>query len=485
MNKNGLKIKVLNGETACGETEFFFDHTHSYIVVGRDQQHCQIAFNASAKDQGIGHEHIAFKRSLGHYQLDLHADHYVEVNGEVPFEEQELRGKNRLKLGIDIHIEVEVIDTRDKVPLVGEPHVQPGKLSRDNKKRLSRIALLSGVIAVLLIAVSASVFRLGDTVETTITTAVNDISKELDRLEQESAQLTQTVIDRVSRSVYLVLVVNDQGGEKPQGTAWVTENEQMATNAHVAAAFNELKRGEHLVVRASYPPYTTHKVTSVLLHPGFDEYLRLWSNYIPTQKSEEGLEVMSTTTPADVALMMVENGDQLSPSIPLATPEELRNLQAGMRVGYVGFPMERLLPGSFKSPAPGAQQDEIIRVTDFFMVKREDNRNRLIQHGLPLTGGASGSPIINAQGKVIALVSAMNAEFNERGVRFANPADVNFGQRVDFLYDLLDRQHERATRALMKQWQQSMELFIPAREGSRDAIVDAGKQIFEIGRAHV
>src|SRR5262249_42951687 len=60
-----------------------------------------------------------------------------------------------------------------------------------------------------------------------------------------------------------------------------------------------------------------------------------------------------------------------------------------------------------------------------------------IEDSLPSAGGASGSPIFDSHGEVIALLSGGNNISSKEG-RIPNAAMVNFAQRVDLLRDLID-----------------------------------------------
>ena len=50
----------------------------------------------------------------------------------------------------------------------------------------------------------------------------------------------------------------------------------------------------------------------------------------------------------------------------------------------------------------------ISALTDVFMCKAEPEDRLLIQHSVPVTGGVSGSPLIDASGKVIGIVNGGN-----------------------------------------------------------------------------
>lgn len=479
----GLKITIIKGSTTDNCTEYFFDHQHRYIVLGCDPAICHVSFSEKYKQLGIGNEHLAFKRSLGRYQIDLNTDHFVTIDGAIPFEDQELNGTATISLGEEIIIAIEVIDQRQQPHLSGKKILQPGAQVRKNTHYLRFALLVCVSLVVAIVFFNSNLLGLRSNLEVSeeniqrVVTNLKSLSHEVDRVERLSDVITQETINRVSNSVYLVLVRNSDGAEVPAGTAWVIDDKRLATNAHVAMIYESLKAEEELIVRASIRPYRTHVVSRIELHPGYKRFPELWQEYLPCQKVRDKLVPMKTASPADVALLTLKNTEWLNPPLSLATPEELGLIEAGMKVAYIGYPSESLLPGNNKKPVPVAQQDEVIRVTDFFQTRIQNGPNRLIQHGLPITGGASGSPMINAAGKVVGLISSMNVSRGLAG-RMPNAADVNFSQRVDFLYDLFDRQPNETLSRLEKQWRQSMSQYLPGVATSNRAVEDNIIKIF-------
>jgi hypothetical protein len=75
-------------------------------------------------------------------------------------------------------------------------------------------------------------------------------------------------------------------------------------------------------------------------------------------------------------------------------------------------------------------------VRNFFLTE-EGGPAQLIEHSLPSAGGASGSPIFDSRGQVVALLSGGNNIASKDG-RIPNAALVNFAQRADLLRDLID-----------------------------------------------
>jgi hypothetical protein len=135
--------------------------------------------------------------------------------------------------------------------------------------------------------------------------------------------------------------------------------------------------------------------------------------------------------------------------------ENLYNLKSGMPVGFLGFPSERLSGlgdnenYNIDAPIATMQTGIITAVTDFYFKDAGVSGNYCIRHNLPLTGGASGSPIFNTKGQVVALLNGSNMlrvpNFDKKGnpifdadgkikrIRYPNAAMVGFGVRVDLL----------------------------------------------------
>ncbi|EGB15569.1 hypothetical protein DND132_2365 [Pseudodesulfovibrio mercurii] len=481
----GLKISILQGTTSDRKTEYYFDHRHQMVVVGCDAESCDISFPERYRDTGMGNEHIAFRRSLGRYQVDLNMDNHVLIDGETPFEDQEIAGTATVQLGEDVIIEVEVIDERRQPKNNTGRNLQAGEQVQRTNRHLRTLLVFLVLLGAAMLYIGEHQFWL----ESDIHVSDDNVQRVAARLDAISATLTQVkgqadgipreVIEGISRSVYLILVRNSGGGEQPAGTAWVIEGNRLVTNAHVAGQLERLKPQEEMIARSPVAPYRSYVIKDAFIHPGYAAFGDLWSGYWPCQKVGDKLSLFKTTTPADVAILYPENPEDLGRPLPLATMEELSAIGPGMPVAFVGYPMEALLPGNNKKPAPVAQQDEIIRVTDFFQTRRDDFPNRLIHHGLPVTGGASGSPMFTAEGKVIGIISSMNVSPGT-WARTPNAADVNFGQRIDFLFDLLGPDPDGRVAALKQQWKESLREYLPGYTTSNQEVLDAAKDIFGV-----
>lgn len=484
---SGIKITLLNSTSIHNQQEYFFDSRVDYVVIGCDAERCHIPLPQDLHHRGIGAEHLALRRSLGRYQLDLNTDHYVEVNSRRPVEDMEITGINTFLLGSNVRLRVEVVDARPLVKPPSKKMLQAGAISQRNKRAIVITSLLIVMLGAglvwqqLRLQLVDGKLQVSDQGIKAVALTLEGHADKFAVLELKKEEMSPALIADVSRSVYQVIVRSRNGGETPAGTAWVTDGGRLATNAHVVEGFAKLKSGEQLLVRSPESPYTSHVVTQVILHPGFNQYQQLWREYLPVQKGSRTLEVMRGPTPADVALIEVDNAEALAPPLNLASRAELESLSPGQRIAFAGYPSERLLPSALKNPVPIVHQNEILRMTDFFMVRQESD-NHLIHHGLPITGGASGSPIFNASGKVIGLVSSGNFIFDDKG-RTVNAANINFGQRLDFLHDLLEQPVEQLQNRYLAAWQAGLRQFDSGPQASLDELYQRMVQIFGVGKS--
>ncbi len=125
-----------------------------------------------------------------------------------------------------------------------------------------------------------------------------------------------------------------------------------------------------------------------------------------------------------------------------------QELGAGTPVAYIGFPMERLEGGNVNiaNPLATMQTGIVTSISDYYLEDRGPAENKLIRHNLPATGGASGSPVFLADGRVVATLNAGNINAVEYTTssgtsqfRIPSAAQINFAQRIDILDDIIGR----------------------------------------------
>ena len=256
------------------------------------------------------------------------------------------------------------------------------------------------------------------------------------------------------QSVYLVVLRNNAGRERSYGTAWVIGPGLLATNAHVVAGIEtQKKQGIKAFVRANYQPYETYEVVETVKHPHYERYTNLVNQYAPVAP---GGRLVQSTTGYDVGLIRVAASAKLAPPLKLASTDTLHRLAAGDEVGYVGYPSESMVAGGVNVAAPTPQTHiaTITAVTDFFLAEGQPGERHLIQHSLPGAGGASGSPVFNRRGEVIALFNAGNL------VRIGDTRIptilVNFAQRADLAAEILDVKVETIALARDELWRKRL-----------------------------
>ncbi len=245
----------------------------------------------------------------------------------------------------------------------------------------------------------------------------------------EDAQLAQAARQLEPCVGLVVLIVSTPDGERsyPFATAWAVGEHTFATNGHVAEPVKALlaKGGKAFIV-ISQNPGLRYTITGAQPHPQYGIKIL----------NPEGKE---PAVPAyDVGILNVS--EYVPVRAPLASADELAQLDSGQRIAYLGFPMENLAGDGvdFRNPVATMQSGIVTSVTDYWMAKADSDRRLLIQHNLGAAGGASGSPVFNTKGEVVGILSAGNI-IGQIDVNTGQPTRapsgvmINFAQRVDLL----------------------------------------------------
>ena len=285
-----------------------------------------------------------------------------------------------------------------------------------------------------------------------------------------SSMLAQAAEKNKKAVGLVVLTVVHQNGNKvpvPIGTAWAFEKDKFATNAHVAKGLiktiTEIKQFFAKDLLEKYAKENGCKSLDELLKKigkekaealakecmenvekmirGFEVSIQVNGTHrlgypVTYVQIHRDFGLANTKFDPDVAVFTIQGDHDCF--FPLAGTETLHSLKSGEPVAFLGFPTENLSKGNVNidNPVASMQSGIIVAVSDFEMKDAGKEGNHLIRHNLPSTGGASGSPIFNKNGEVVALLFAGNVigqVRNGQEERAPSAAQINFGVRVDLL----------------------------------------------------
>lgn len=234
-------------------------------------------------------------------------------------------------------------------------------------------------------------------------------------------------------AVGVVIIAGQQNGQpfsSPIATAWAVGDRMFVSNGHVAQPVGEaLIKGYAAFIVLNKNPDKKFRIIEAVVHP----------RYSDTLLNAEGKQ---PAVPAyDVGLLKVDASVPIK--LAIASDAELRKLDSGYRVAYLGFPMENLSGGGVdpQNPVANMQSGIITSTTDYWLSQAPFEKTLLLSHNLAAAGGASGSPIFNARGEVVGVLSAGNIAI-QLDVQTGKPARtpsavlINFAQRIDCLRDI-------------------------------------------------
>jgi V8-like Glu-specific endopeptidase len=265
-------------------------------------------------------------------------------------------------------------------------------------------------------------------------------SEEQKKLPQsaDSDTLLANVAETYKHAVGIVVVGGIPGvvGGIPIATAWAVGPNKFATNGHVVQGVIDvllwLKKNKNLSARVfiaiNQKKDLIYNVNKMQVHNRYGKREVNYGGAVSLGKYDTGFLYTDEETPT---------------YFQLANIQTLKNLRAGNKIGYLGFPMEALIEKNvnLSNPIATMQTGIITSVSNYFMENKAPKY--FVRHNLPTVGGSSGSPMFAPNGEVIAILWGGNharAFCNKQpkvGIavcRTPNAAMINYAERADLLY---------------------------------------------------
>jgi hypothetical protein len=472
-----LTIRYLNGPQAG--TEVKIDSGKERVVVGR-QLDCDVQF--PPEETTVARHHFALVRKpSGAWTVELFGTPYVAIDGQPADNGQVVRDGAKMELGRIGGPSLGVGISEDArgdnyLKTAGQAEAASPRQLATQASGMAKVARAVAAVAVV-VALGGGAFAAYNYISTNQTTArLESAQKEFsDALQKEAnLRISADVRAHVARAVYHVELQDAEQRTRAGGTAWVVGPNMLATNAHVGILREGLRPRERMIVRAPGSNGQIYEVVEHKLHPGYTPFHAfLQSDIRFMDKYRGGLAKLGVDSQGyDVALLRVTGTLPAADRLEIATWEELNALASGTAVATAGYPSENLINswGQEVAAAPEMHVGVVTAVTDMFNLPSPFPVRQLIHHDLPSTGGASGSPIVGASGRVVALLNAGNMFFVD-GRRIPNAVLVNFAQRADLVRDMLDGTAEQKLNDAREHWRSVAESFVSAKGFMPDNIL--------------
>jgi S1-C subfamily serine protease len=224
---------------------------------------------------------------------------------------------------------------------------------------------------------------------------------------------------RYERGMFLCLGIDAPNSKVVLGTAFVVDAAKhiIATNAHVAVEVAQMPVTRYVQAGTG----ESFEFEGVSVHPRWNR--------------GKG---------PDLALLRLKPGKHALTALELLPTARLVEMKAGIQVGSLGFPAElaaRYLKTGQDDQLSGAlptfKVGWVGRITGMDGSRAEPAESKLIQHSASLTKGTSGSPLFDAQGRVVAVSFAGLGSRSSSSGSEMSTAQIGFGIRADELHDLI------------------------------------------------
>ena len=429
-------------DVAGGEKHIFAAGT-SIIRFGRS---IDSDVRLSPSDTRLGRHHFSLRAAAGSYELVTDREHPVFMNGERVVGSVVMLPATELKL-VDGKSgpAIKIIISQDADGALTDANFKTDSGTVQQGLKFARNAGVAALgVAIVLSGLYFYQAHQQTLLQQAFTTETQELLQKFASVEQQApAANWSKVYEQAKASVYQVgLLNNDGSAPQAMGTAWVYGAHSLVTNAHVAALLNSKGANQKLVVIAPDGQQTPIAVIDAILHPA---YLSFRETIDATERSTG--TTLKTQGSFDVALLTVDSAVKLAPPLIVADAATLQNLKPGDGLAYIGYPT------AFAKD----QSEEQLRIgyvsgaSDFLGVA-QTTTGELLYHTAPAVGGASGSPILNEKGEVIAVHSGGET----RGIAdtFVNSGSATFyAQNANLIADLTTGWSSSKMDSAQSQWQ--------------------------------
>ncbi len=441
------------------------------VRFGRDSS-AEVGFPAELDI--VSRDHFRLRREVGTWKFVIAKQRPVFAGGRALIDGEELDQAMEVQLagpgGPRLRLEplAGAAGNIPKTRVLAEGH-DIGDVATAARSGGRRLALWLGAVTLAVLAVAGGYLLLNRDVSEVagqlpaMEQKIADVAGKIPSVEEQMAAVkatagrqldAQAVLATARSSVYQVTIELPDGSFTQMGTASVVRlpdgTKALMTNAHISEpigkSYLDPAQGVKIwAIEPKGPEYPRVRVVGTKTHPAYAEF-NTWTDRLSALRSEARVrEVKILGAGYDVGLLLVDDPEKLGEPLTLATPEDLVALDTGVPVVMAGYPADRVSGTDMLRPEPTAQVGAITSVTTLYLFRSDTQPNVLIQHSMPTSGGASGSPIFNAAGRVVAL-------HNATGSGAAMYAMINYGQRIDLLRELIDGSAEGKLAGYRKEW---------------------------------
>ena len=431
------------------------------IVFGRESN-CDIVFPPDARMIGARHGRL-LRQASGDYVVEAFGNHTLLIDGYPPTQGQAIADNATVRFGnsrgpmIRVRLAREARKDGLKDTIDQEEVVPPSKAA-------ARIKIGLMALAVVVVAGGAGLWWL----DHQTSARVRQITQQVDDMHAAIAEQVKTAFpspDALRKSAFAVILNDRTKGPKVIGTAWPLAAGMLVTNAHIAAVMDSLKPSEQLFVhkldgQGSIP------VTGKRIHDGYTAFKDFVNQAIKTSQGFAALtDGVAMPSAYDVALLEVDPSANLGDYLQVS--DDPAALAAGAPLAFAGYPIEGTGAQNLAqfSPNPQVQFGRVTALSDYFLFHADASNALLVENSLPAAGGASGSPIIDASGKVVAVLSGGTVDFRA-GVRSPSAVMLNYAQRADLIEGLIHPASFDLAAAKIE-WQNALSLF----DGHRNRVI--------------